>query len=166
MKVKKSRSMKKSAKLKKDSRHLSRATLAILLGVIAAISVIVIALAGAGSSDGVAASTNPKPAQKTQKRYKATRPTVVDEQTGQLRMPTRQEIDEMVASLATLAKRPTEGLQQTALSNGAIAVDLDGGYGGVVLARPRGDGSWETKCVFTIEEGAAFLGLVEDNSQQ
>lgn len=158
--------MKKSAKLKKNSTRVSKATLAILLGVIAAISVVVIALAGAGSSDGVAASTNPQPAQKTQKRYKATRPTVVDQQTGRLRMPTQQEIDEVVANLATMANRSSEGLQQTSLPSGAVAVDLGGGFGGVVLARPRGDGSWETKCVFTVEEGAAFLGLVEDNSQQ
>ena len=164
--MRKSRSVKKPAKFKKNSTRVSKATLAILLGVIAAISVVVIALAGAGSSDGVAASTNPKPTPAPQKRYKATRPIVVDQQTGQLRMPTRQELDETVASLATLAKRPTEGLQQTALSNGAIAVDLDNGYGGVILARPKGDGTWETKCVFTVEEGAAFLGLVEDKSQQ
>ena len=164
--MKKSRSVKKSAKFKKSSGRVSRATLAILLGVIAAISVVVIALAGAGSSDGVAASTNPKKAQKIQKRYKATRPTVVDQQTGQLRMPTAQEIDEVVANLTTMANRSSEGLQQSTLSNGGTTVDLDGGFGGVVLARPRGEGSWETKCVFTVEEGAAFLGLVEDNSQQ
>jgi hypothetical protein len=163
--MKKSRSVKKPAKFKKNSAHLSRATVVILLGVITAISVLVISLAGGGSSNGVAASTNPKPAQVTQKRYKATRPIVVDEQTGQLRMPTKKEIDEVVASLATLAKRPTEGLQQTALQTG-VAVDLDGGYNGVVLARPNADGTWETKCVFTVEEGAAFLGLVEDKSQQ
>ncbi len=163
--MKKSRSIKKPAKLKKSSTHLSRATVAILLGVIAAISVVVIALAGAGSSDGVAALTNPKPTPAPQKRYKPTRAIVVDQQTGELRMPTKQEVNEVVQSLATLAKRPTEGLQQTALQNG-VAIDLDGGYGGVVLARPRGDGTWETKCVFTVEEGAAFLGLVEDNSQQ
>jgi hypothetical protein len=40
-------------------------------------------------------------------------------------------------------------------------VDLGGGFGGVMLARPAADGSWETLCVFTFEEGAAFLGLVE-----
>ncbi len=164
--MKKSRSMKKPAKFKKNSTPVSKATLLILLGVITAVSVLVISLAGAGSSKGVAASTNPKPTPMTQKRYKATRPIVVDQQTGQLRMPTKQEIDQVVESLATLAKRPSEGLQQTALSNGGTAVDLDGGFGGVMLARPKGDGTWETKCVFTIEEGASFLGLVEDNSQR
>jgi hypothetical protein len=29
-----------------------------------------------------------------------------------------------------------------------------------MLARPRADGSIETRCVFTFEEGAEFLGLV------
>jgi len=33
-----------------------------------------------------------------------------------------------------------------------------------MLARPNADGTWETKCVFTLEEGAEFLGLVEDDS--
>jgi hypothetical protein len=166
IKMKKSRSVKKPTKSKKNSVHLSRTVLAVLLGVIAAISVVVISLASAGSSAGVAASTNPKRAQAIQKRYKATRPIVVDQQTGQLRMPTKKEINEVVESLATLANRSSEGLQQTSLADGAITVDLDGGFGGVMLARPNGDGTWETMCVFTIEEGAAFLGLVEDNSPQ
>jgi hypothetical protein len=160
MKVKKPRSMKKSAKLKKNPTRVSKATLMIILGVIAAISVVVISLAGGGSSKGVAEAANP------QKRYKASRPIVVDQQTGELRMPTRQEVAEVMQSLETLAKRPTQGLQQTVVVNGGVASDLGGGYGGVVLARPTADGSWETKCVFTVEEGAAFLGLVEDNSQQ
>jgi hypothetical protein len=164
--MKKSRSVKKPTSFKKNSAHLSRTALVILLGVIAAISVVVISLTGVGSSTGVAAATNSKPTQAIQKRYKATRAIVVDQQTGQLRMPTKKEISEVVESLATLAKRSSEGLQQTSLANGAVAVDLDGGFGGVMLARPKADGTWETKCVFTIEEGAAFLGLVEDNSQQ
>ena len=33
---------------------------------------------------------------------------------------------------------------------------------GVLLARPGENGAWETRCVFTVEEGAEFLGLVED----
>jgi hypothetical protein len=31
-----------------------------------------------------------------------------------------------------------------------------------MLARPRADGSFDTRCVFTFEEGAEFLGLVAD----
>jgi hypothetical protein len=164
MKMKKSRSVKKTTKSKKSSLKLSRAALVILLGGLAAIAVAVISLAGVGSSSGVAAAANPKLTQVIQKRYKATRPIVVDKQTGQLRMPTGQELNEVVESLATLTKRSTEGLQQTSAASGGITIDLDGGFGGVMLARPNADGTWETKCVFTIEEGAEFLGLAEDNS--
>ena len=164
--MKRSRSVKNPTKFKKNSIRLSRTASMILLGVIAAISVVVISLASVGSSTGVAASTNSKLAQEIQKRYKATRPIVIDQKTGLLRMPTKKEIDEAIKSLSTLAKRSPEGLQQMSLANGATAVDLDGGFGGVMLARPNDDGTWETKCVFTIEEGTAFLGLVEDNSQQ
>ena len=164
--MKRSRSVKNPTKFKKNSLHLSRTASVILLGVIAAISVVVISLAGVGSSTGIAASTNSKLGQEIQKRYKATRPIVIDQKTGLLRMPTKKEIDEAIKSLSTLAKRSSEGLQQMSLPNGAVAVDLEGGFGGVLLARPNDDGTWETKCVFTIEEGTAFLGLVEDNSQQ
>ena len=41
-------------------------------------------------------------------------------------------------------------------------MDLAGGFAGVLLARPNDDGTWETRCVFTVEEGAAFLGFVEE----
>ena len=164
--MKKSRSVKQPAIFKKYPARLSRVALAIILGAIAAVSAIALSSSGAGSSNGVAASSNPALASATQKRYKATRPFVVDRQTGQLRMPTKQEIDEVVSNLSTLAKRPSEGLPQTAAANGGVAVDLDGGFGGVMLARPADDGTWETKCVFTLEEGIEFLGIQEDNSQQ
>jgi hypothetical protein len=98
------------------------------------------------------------------KHYKATRAFVVDKQSGNLRLPTQQEVDEVVANLSTLGQRPEGTLQEATQSNGAVSLDLDGGYGGIVLARPNGDGTWETRCVFTLEEGAAFLGIVEDDS--
>ena len=105
-------------------------------------------------------STNASP-----KKYKATREVVVDKQTGQRRLPTQEEIDEVVASLTQLANRP-EDLPSSQGTGGAVAVDLAGGYNGVLLGRPASDGSFETKCVFTFEEGAEFLGLVEDNSAE
>ena len=74
-------------------------------------------------------------------------------------------IDETVASLSVLANRP-EDLPQTSAAAGGVAIDLEGGYGGVMLARPNPDGTWETKCVFTFAEGAEFLGLVEENSTE
>ena len=94
-----------------------------------------------------------------------TRPLVVDRQTGQARLPNQEEIDETVASLSVLANRP-EDLPQTSAAAGGVGIDLEGGYGGVMLARPSPDGTWETKCVFTFAEGAEFLGLVEDDSTE
>jgi hypothetical protein len=161
--MRKSAPVRTRAKSRKKSVHSSKAALLILFGVIAAISALVLAPWGARSSNRANASTNPDSAQK---RYRATRPVVVDQQTGRLRMPEKQEIDEIVENLAALAKRPTEGLQQSSVESGGVAVDLDGGYGSVVLARPNSDGTWETKCVFTFEEGAEFLGIVEDNQAQ
>jgi hypothetical protein len=163
--MEKSRSVKKRAKFERNKSPLSRPALMTLLGAVVAIFGVFIALAAAGPSKSAAAATNPAP-QAPQKRYKATHPIIVDRQTGQLRMPTRQEIDELVGNLATLANRPTEGLQQTSVANGGVAIDVGGGYGGVMLARPNDDGTWETKCVFTFEEGAEFLGITEDNSPQ
>lgn len=96
------------------------------------------------------------------KKYKGTRAIVVDATTGQLRLPTQQEVDQAVQSISTLVPRPVEEAQERAVANGAVAVSLDGG--GVVLARPNDDGTFETRCVFSFEEGADFLGLVEDES--
>jgi hypothetical protein len=83
------------------------------------------------------------------KKFKATRAIVVDKQT-------------VVATISALGQRPDEGLVQTTQPSGAVGLDLAGGFGGVLLARPSEDGTWETLCVFTLEEGAAFLGLVEE----
>jgi hypothetical protein len=79
-------------------------------------------------------------------------------------LPTEQVVDEVVTTLSTFGQRPVDTLQLSSQANGAITVDLDGGFGGIVLARPNSDGTWETKCVFTLEEGAEFLGLVADDS--
>jgi hypothetical protein len=125
----------------------------ILLAVIAAVSAVVF-LTGAKSSNVSA----------MQKKYKGTRAIVVDNQTGQRRVPTQEEVDEVVANLSQLANRP-EDLPSTQ-SGGAEVVDLAGGYNGVMLGRPADDGSWETLCVFTFEEGAEFLGLIENISAE
>ena len=100
-------------------------------------------------------------AQSGQKKYRGTRAIVKDKSTGEVRLPTAGEVDEMVGNLADLTKQP-EGLPETSARGGAVAVDLEGGFGGTMLARANTDGSFETKCVFTFEEGTEFLGLVED----
>ena len=146
---------------KRLSKGLPRTIIAILVAVIAIGSITILSLGRFNSSNRVQASTT----MPNQKRYKATRPIVVDQQTGQARMPNQQEVDETVATLSVLASRP-ENLPQVSGASGGVAVDLEGGYGGVMLARPNPDGTWETRCVFTFAEGAEFLGLVEDNSTE
>ena len=134
--------------------------LGILLGAVAAVSILIVSLTGATP---LAAFTNSEQAAKA-KKYKATRAFVVDKETGKPRMPTQQEVDEVVANLTVLGQRPSEALQQTPQAAGAVSIDLDGGFGGILLARPNDDGTWETKCVFTLEEGAEFLGIVVDDA--
>ena len=97
------------------------------------------------------------------KSYKATRDITIDKQSGQLRRPNAEETAELVRTLEELTQRPTTGLRSEALPAGGQAASLDGGFQGVILARPNADGSYETKCVFTFEEGAEFLGLVADD---
>ena len=109
--------------------------------------------------------TGTKSSNASEKKYKATREFVIDKQTGQRRLPTQEEIDEVVANLSQLANRP-ENPPTTEGAGGGVAVDAQGGYNGVILGRPTDEGGFETKCVFTFEEGAEFLGLVEDTSAE
>ena len=95
----------------------ARRRLGILLGALAAASILIVLTAGG----------TPLAAQSKQKKYKATRAFVVDQQTGETRMPTQQEVDEVVANLAVLGQRPAENLQQSVQASGAVVVDLDGG---------------------------------------
>ena len=125
---------------------------------------IILIVAAAGGTSLTASASGSEQAAKA-KKYKGTRAFVVDKQTGETRLPTLEEVDEVIANLSAHAQRPAETLPQTAQASGAVGVDLDGGFGGVVLARPNGDGTFETRCVFTFEEGVEFLGLVEDESR-
>ena len=93
--------------------------------------------------------------------YTATRAIAMDSATGKYRKPNAAEIQRLVADLKAMTRQPvaTE-MKSTARNTGGVTAKLDKAFGGVVLARPRADGSIETRCVFTFEEGAEFLGLV------
>jgi hypothetical protein len=104
--------------------------------------------------------------QRRSKKYIATLQITVDQQTGALRVPTEQETQELVDRLSVLTNRSTEGLQATALSSGAVAVNLEGRFESVMLVRPNADGTSEVRCVTSFDEAADFLGLIEDKSQQ
>ena len=81
-------------------------------------------------------------------------------------MPTQKEVDEVVANLTAFGQRSDDTLRQSSSASGTVKIDLGRAFSGVVLARPKGDGTFETRCVFTLEEGAEFLGIVEDTSAQ
>ena len=104
--------------------------------------------------------------QRRNKKFIATRQITVDQQTGTLRLPTAEETQALVDNLITLTNRSIEGLQASALPNGAMTVDLQGRFELVTIARPNADGTSEVRCVASFEEAADFLGLVEDPSQQ
>lgn len=127
-------------------------------------AVLGVALAAAVPLGGLTAAAQSPTSQATPagtraQRYRATSPIVRDQATGQRRMPTEAEVAQLVDNLSTLTRRPTD-LPAVSSAGGGVSVDLAGGYNGVVLAKANEDGSFETLCVFTFEEGAAFLGLV------
>jgi hypothetical protein len=94
-------------------------------------------------------------------KYTATRAIAVDRATGRYRIPNAAEIERLVSELEAMTREPAAtAMTPTARNTGGITAKLDKEFGGVVLARPRADGSIETRCVFTFEEGAEFLGLV------
>jgi hypothetical protein len=154
------RSARKSAYSGGSGR--SRTRFGVLLG---AAAVLLVLIAAAGGTPLTASGSDGSEQAAKAKRYKGTRAFVVDKQSGEVRLPTLEEVDEVIANLSAHAQRPAESLAQTSHASGAVGVDLDGGFGGVLLARPSGDGTWETRCVFTLEEGVEFLGLVVDESR-
>jgi hypothetical protein len=94
-------------------------------------------------------------------RYTATRAITLDSATGKFRKPNAAEVERMVADLEAMTRQPVAtAMVRTAQGTRGITAKLDKDFGGVMLARPRADGSYETRCVFTFEEGAEFLGLV------
>ena len=94
-------------------------------------------------------------------KFTATRAIAVDGATGKYRKPNAAETAKLVAELKAMTRQPVAtAMTSTARNTGGITAKLDKAFGGVVLARPKADGSLETRCVFTFEEGAEFLGLV------
>ena len=120
---------------------------------LAAFVVLAVGLTHASASGGPGSS----------KHYVATEPIVVDKSTGKPRMPTEQEISDTVASLQLLTNDGAPVAAPTVGQNGVTSASVGAGATGVMLARPNADGTWETRCVFTMDEGLRFLGLVEQS---
>jgi CRISPR/Cas system type I-B associated protein Csh2 (Cas7 group RAMP superfamily) len=104
--------------------------------------------------------------QAQKKKYVATKATIRDDASGQLRKPTAEETEAIVDQLKTLTNRSSEGLTAKQLTNGTKQVTLDGRFSGVVLGVAKEDGTTEIRCVTTMEEAIAFLGLQESSVNQ
>jgi hypothetical protein len=103
---------------------------------------------------------------KNAKKYVATREIIFDKASGTLRLPTTQEIDDLVTHISSLTNRSTDGLTVTQQANGMKVMSLQGRFSGVVLGRALADGTTEVRCVMTFGEALEFLGLEESTSQQ
>jgi hypothetical protein len=129
--------------LLKHTRFLARvATVVLLMGV-------------ATGAFGQSGTTNVK------KNYVATKEIIFDKATNKLRKPTPEETQVMIEHISALTNRSSEGLTGKQLPNGATQVNLKGRFGGVALGRAHADGTTEVRCVTSMQEAAAFLGLEE-----
>jgi hypothetical protein len=136
------------------------------LGIVLATALMVAGIArtdvAASNGDITASDQGTQTAPGQQKKYKATRAIVKDQQTGELRLPTSEELQQTIDSLSSLTHRDVAAAEATPTGvTGWSALGVSA-TAGVFVARPNEDGTVETRCVFTFEEAAAFLGLVED----
>lgn len=104
-------------------------------------------------------SQSRSPGQGNVKRYVATEKIVLDKKTKELRMPTDQELKQLVANLERLTDRSGEGLETAPGPGGSQMVHLQHGFQHVVISRPNADGTMQIRCVNSMEDAAAFLGL-------
>lgn len=138
---------------------------------IAAIIVMVVAVAGIttvvlSQDKNSARQKSPRPAPASGKSYVATKEIIFDQASHTLRKPTTEETAALVAQISSLTNRSSEGLSARQLPNGTKQITLEGRFGGVVLGRARADGTTEIRCVTSMEEAVAFLGLEESTSDQ
>ena len=91
--------------------------------------------------------------------YVAERKIVRDSATGELRRPTKKETAELVASLKQMLSPDLSDVAVSKTPDGGGRLALHGRFQEVMLARPAADGTMETRCVSSMEEAAAFLGL-------
>lgn len=91
--------------------------------------------------------------------YVAERNIVKDKTTGQYRRPTAEETAALVAQLKIMLNPATDDLQAASVAGGGMRIGANGRFSDVVLARPTPGGTMETRCVSSLEEAVAFLGL-------
>ena len=136
------------------------------LGIVLATAIIVAAIArtnvAASTVSATSADQGTQTAPGQQKKYKATRAIIKDKDTGEVRLPTAEELQQTIDSLASLTQRDINAASATPTAVAGWSALGVSPATGIFVARANEDGTMETRCVFTFEEAAAFLGLVED----
>jgi uncharacterized protein HemX len=147
-----------------DKKHKKGRLSALLVVALVAMAALIVGLgtivfSQSSESKNPRAKTATAAPAKTDKTYVATKEIIFDQASGKLRKPTAAETQQLVAQISSLTNRTTDGLTARTLPNGTKQISLEGRFGGVVLGRAREDGSTEIRCVTTMEEAVAFLGL-------
>ena len=147
---------------KKRSSRLARIGI-LLIALVAAVGLGTVVFSQS-AKNGRAKSPKTAP-QASHKTYVATREITVDQQTGQVRKPTTQETKELVDYLSSALNRSTDDIPVVTRADGSRQMTLGGRLAPVTIARPAADGTMEVRCVTTMEEATAFLGLEETSDQ-
>lgn len=79
----------------------------------------------------------------------------VDSNSGKLRQPTPEEVQKLTESMTM--NDSVEGLTPRTVSHGATAVDLQGRFQSVAIAKKNPDGSISEACVQSKKEAEDFL---------
>ena len=79
----------------------------------------------------------------------------VDAQTGKLRKPTQEEIQQLITGLKV--NDSAEGLTAKRVSNGSQVMDLEGRFETVAIAKINPDGTLSKACVVSAKDAEAFL---------
>jgi uncharacterized protein HemX len=106
------------------------------------------------------------PAPQNNKKYVATQEITVDPQTGAIRKPNADELKQLVDYLKVATNRSTADIPVVTRADGSRQMTLEGRLAPIAIAKPRADGTMEVRCVTTMEEATAFLGLEESTSDQ
>lgn len=81
----------------------------------------------------------------------------LDKQTGKPRAVSEGEARETVRQLSALLARPAAPPEVTYRRDGTQVATVDGYLSRTIVARPRENGTFETRCVTTLDEAVAFL---------
>jgi hypothetical protein len=83
----------------------------------------------------------------------------VDPETGQIKPLTPQEAKQLADGLKVMLNRSSKGLVQKRHPDGSVAMDLEGRFQNVAVARINEDGSVTQSCIDNPQAAASFFGI-------